>query len=106
MTALVMAAGTGIAWAEEDSGKVVPVEMYACTYNDGMGPADLDKVIGKWTSWADKQGLVLDLLFFSVNQVIKTFAADPQWRLAGNPGFIGVLHTWTQTMMDHFHLHS
>jgi hypothetical protein len=28
--------------------------------------------------------VLVDLLFFSVNQVIKTFAADPQWRLAGN----------------------
>ena len=48
---------------------------------------------------------LLSLLFFSVNEVIKAFAADPQWRLEGNPGFIGVLHTWTQTLLDHFHLH-
>jgi len=47
----------------------------------------------------------LKLLFSSVNEVIKAFAADPQWRLEGKPGFIGVLHTWTQTLMDHFHLH-
>jgi len=48
---------------------------------------------------------LLDLLFSSVNQVIKLFAADPQWRLEGTPGFIGVLHTWNQTILDHFHLH-
>ncbi len=48
---------------------------------------------------------LLSLLFFSVNEVIKAFAADPQWRLEGNPGFIGVLHTWSQTLLDHFHLH-
>ena len=48
---------------------------------------------------------LLDLLFASVNEVIKSFAADPQWRLEGNPGFIAVLHTWTQTLLDHFHLH-
>ena len=48
---------------------------------------------------------MLDLLFSSVNQVIKTFAADPQWRLEGQAGFIGVLHTWSQTILDHFHLH-
>lgn len=57
LTALVVAGGTGIAWAEEDSGKVIPVEMYACKYNDGMGPGDLEKAIGNWTSWADAQGL-------------------------------------------------
>ena len=48
---------------------------------------------------------LLDLLFSSVNEVIKSFAADPQWRLEGQPGFIAVLHTWTQTLQDHFHLH-
>ena len=48
---------------------------------------------------------LLDLLFSSVNQTIKLFAADPQWRLQGKPGFIAVLHTWNQTILDHFHLH-
>ncbi len=48
---------------------------------------------------------LLDLLFSSVNRMIKTFAADPQWRLQGQAGFIGVLHTWSQTLLDHFHLH-
>lgn len=48
---------------------------------------------------------LLNLLFSSVNLTIKQFAADPQWRLQGNPGFIGVLHTWSQTILDHFHLH-
>lgn len=34
-----------------------PVELYACKYNDGKGPADLDKVVEKWNAWADEQGL-------------------------------------------------
>ncbi len=49
--------------------------------------------------------ILLSLLFYSVNEVIKAFAADPQWRIEGNPGFIGVIHTWNQTLLDHFHLH-
>ena len=48
---------------------------------------------------------LLDLLFSSVNQTIWQFAADPQWRLQRRPGFIGGLHTWSQTILDHFHLH-
>jgi len=45
MTAVVLAAGTGIAWAEEDGAKVIPVEMYACKYNDGMGPEALQLMV-------------------------------------------------------------
>jgi hypothetical protein len=48
---------------------------------------------------------LLGLLFESVNWVLAAFAKDPQWRLEGQVGFIAVLHTWTQTLMDHFHLH-
>jgi len=49
--------------------------------------------------------VLLNLLFSSVNEVIKIFTTDPQWRLQGQAGFIGVLHTWSQTILDHFHLH-
>lgn len=38
---------------EEASEPAVPVELYACKYNEGMGPDDLDKVIAKWNKWAD-----------------------------------------------------
>lgn len=34
-----------------------PVEMFACRYNEGKGPADLDAVIKKWNAWGDKQDL-------------------------------------------------
>jgi hypothetical protein len=49
--------------------------------------------------------LCLDLIFSCVNWTLQRFAADPQWRLNGQLGFIGVLHTWSQTLLDHFHLH-
>lgn len=48
---------------------------------------------------------LLDNLFTSVNETLQSFAGDPKWRLNGQLGFIGVLHTWSQTLIDHFHLH-
>jgi len=45
------------------------------------------------------------ILFAAVNQTLQSFAKDPQWHLKGQLGFILVLHTWSQTLMDHFHLH-
>jgi hypothetical protein len=44
-------------------------------------------------------------LFAAVNQTLQGFAKDPQWRLEGRLGFISVLHTWSQTLIDHFHIH-
>ena len=47
----------------------------------------------------------LAMLFGAVNETLQAFARDPQWRLEGQLGFIGVLHPWSQTLIDHFHLH-
>jgi predicted Zn-ribbon and HTH transcriptional regulator len=47
----------------------------------------------------------LNILFAAVNQTLQAFASDPQWRLEGRLGFISVLHTWSQTLIDHFHIH-
>lgn len=57
ISTLTMLAGSAIASDHEAGMKVVPVELYACTYNEGKGAADLDKVIAMWSTWADKQGM-------------------------------------------------
>ena len=49
--------------------------------------------------------ITLQILYTSVSETLQAFARDPQWRLEGQLGFIAVLHTWSQTLMDHFHLH-
>ena len=49
--------------------------------------------------------ICLQILFTAVSETLQAFAKDPQWRLEGQLGFIAVLHTWSQTLMDHFHLH-
>jgi hypothetical protein len=51
---LLLAAGSGHAQVSaEGMGKVLPVELYICTYNEGQGPADLDKVITRWSKFMD-----------------------------------------------------
>ncbi len=49
--------------------------------------------------------VTLKLLFTAVNETLQAFAKDPKWRLYGKLGFIAVLHTWSQNLSDHFHLH-
>lgn len=58
---LLLSLGIGI--ADEHEGEAAepnvatPVEMFACKYNDGKGPADLDAATKKFNSWADKKGI-------------------------------------------------
>jgi hypothetical protein len=58
---LFLSAGVGI--ADEHEGKseeanvATPLEMFACKYNEGKGPADLDAATKKFNSWADKKGI-------------------------------------------------
>ena len=62
-------------------------------------PHDLNPII------LSNKSITLQILFSSVSETLHAFAKDPQWRLEGQLGFIAVLHTWSQTLMDHFHLH-
>jgi len=76
-------------------------EMLGCSYFHLVFtlPHDLNPII-----LSNKQTTV-NILFAAVNQSLQAFAKDPQWRLEGRLGFISVLHTWSQTLIDHFHLH-
>ena len=49
--------------------------------------------------------VMLAMLFAAAKETLQVFARDPQWRLVGQLGFISVLHTWNQKLLDHFHLH-
>ena len=57
----VCATGAGVALADSHEGEGIepayPVEIHACSYNEGMGPADLDKASAAWNAWADKHNL-------------------------------------------------
>lgn len=48
---------------------------------------------------------LLTCLFAAVKGTLFAFSADPQWKLEGKPGILTVLHTWSQVLIDHFHIH-
>lgn len=54
---VIFLAGSGSLLAQDDEMLVIPVELFTCNYNDGKGAGDLDKVIAKWSKWADKKGI-------------------------------------------------
>jgi hypothetical protein len=51
------------------------------------------------------KAVVLKILFDAVSQTLLQFGRDPRNGLGGKIGFLAVLHTWDQKLMDHFHLH-
>ena len=53
---LLVGLNNAVAQDDDDDG-AIPVEIYACKYNDGMGPADLDTAVAKWNAWADDRGM-------------------------------------------------
>ena len=76
-------------------------ELLGCSYFHLVFtlPHDLNPII------LSNKKVAVNILFAAVNQTLQAFAKDPQWRLEGRLGFISVLHTWSQTLIDHFHLH-
>jgi hypothetical protein len=46
----------------------------------------------------------LDLLFDTSSQALLEVAADPK-RLGAEIGFLSILHTWSQTLLGHYHVH-
>ena len=83
-------------WLEARNSELLPTGYFHLVFTL---PHDLNPIIHC------NPEVLMGNLFSSVNETLQAFAADPRWRLVGQLGFIGVLHTWTQTLMDHFHLH-
>jgi hypothetical protein len=83
-------------WLEQRRAEVLPVPYFHVVFTQ---PHALNPLI------AANRTLLLGELFGTVNWVLQHFAADPQWKLCGVLGFIAVLHTWTQRLTAHYHLH-
>ena len=83
-------------WLNDRKAELLPCGYFHLVFTL---PHDLNPII------LCNKKLTMDNLFSAVSQTLQAFAKDPQWRLEGRLGFIAVLHTWSQTLMDHFHLH-
>ena len=83
-------------WLEQRRAEVLPVPYFHVVFTL---PHALNALI------AANRARLLGELFGTVNWVLQHFAADPQWKLRGQIGFIAVLHTWTQRLTAHAHLH-
>jgi predicted Zn-ribbon and HTH transcriptional regulator len=83
-------------WLNDRKSELLPCGYFHLVFTL---PHDLNPII------RCNKKVALDILFSAVRQTLQVFGSDPQWRLEGQMGFILVLHTWSQTLIDHYHLH-
>lgn len=80
-------------WLEKQTSELLPVGYFHLVFTL---PHELNRLI-----LANKK-ILLALLFKAVSETLLEFG---QSRFGGTVGIIAVLHTWDQTLKDHFHLH-
>ncbi len=87
------------AWLQGRLAEVLPVPYAHLVFTL---PHSLNALYGVHPRW------LIDTLFTCTAQTLSEFAANPQWMGAtdGTPAFSLVLHTWTQDLQRHIHLHA
>jgi Putative transposase/Transposase zinc-binding domain len=87
------------AWLQGRLGEVLPVPYCHLVFTL---PHSLNALYGTHPRW------VIDTLFACTAQTLAEFATNPKWMGAagGTPAFSLVLHTWTQDLRRHIHLHA
>jgi hypothetical protein len=82
-----------VKWLDKQKSELLPTGYFHLVFTL---PHELNPLI-----LVNKKPLI-NILFQSVWQTLAQFA---QHRLGGTLGITAVLHTWDQTLLDHFHLH-
>jgi hypothetical protein len=80
-------------WVDDRKKELLPVEYFHMVFTI---PHELNPIV-----FANKK-VCFDILFRSVSETIKEVA---ERRLKAQVGFTAVLHTWSQTLNEHAHLH-
>jgi hypothetical protein len=82
-----------VKWVDKQKSELLPVGYFHLVFTL---PHELNGLI------LTNKKILLSHLFKAVGETLVEFGHT---RLGGQIGFITVLHTWDQTLLDHFHLH-
>src|SRR3989449_6612783 len=82
-----------VKWLEKQKSELLPVGYFHLVFTL---PHELNALI------LTNKRILLSHLFKAVGETLVDFGRT---RLGGQIGLITVLHTWDQTLLDHFHLH-
>ena len=80
-------------WLEKQKSELLPVGYFHLVFTL---PHELNRLI------LVNKKILINILFKAVSETLLEFARTRFW---GNLGLTTVLHTWDQTLLDHFHLH-
>lgn len=80
-------------WLAKQQADLLPVPYFHVVFTL---PHDLNPLVQQ------NRKALYDLLFSAVSQTLLEFAAN---RLGAQIGVTAVLHTWSQSLLDHYHLH-
>lgn len=80
-------------WLEQQEAALLPVPYFHLVFTL---PHELNPLIRQ------NQRALYQLLFWAASQTLLEFGQN---RFAAQVGITAVLHTWSQTLMDHYHLH-
>lgn len=82
-------------WIEARCEDLLPVQYFHVVFTI---PSKLNPLV------IINQRVMYDILFRSVSETLTELANNPK-HLGADIGFIGILHTWGQNLMDHPHIH-
>ncbi len=82
-------------WIEARREDLLPIPYFHVVFTI---PAGLNPLVLR------NRRVLYDLFFRSVSETLRELAQDPK-RLGVRLGFMGIVHTWGQNLMDHPHLH-
>lgn len=83
-------------WIHDRHYDLLPVKYFHCVFTI---PCEL------YLYFRYNKKRLYDLLFRSVRETLLAFGADPKHGIGGKIGAICILHTWTQQMTYHPHVH-
>ena len=82
-------------WIEARGEDLLPIQYFHVVFTI---PSELNALV------IMNQKVMYDLLFRSVSETLMELSVNPK-HLGARIGFMGVLHTWGQNLMDHPHVH-
>jgi hypothetical protein len=80
-------------WLEKRKQEILPVSYFHVVFTL---PHELNTVI------LNNKTVMFNILFAAASKTLLNFSEN---ELDGIPGFLALLHTWDQKLLDHFHLH-